>query len=233
MIGRTRATRIAATAALLLPLAMTAASVRAATNTANVTVNASSSLGVIPPTAFGLNTGVYDPNLLDSSVPQLLKSAGVDLLRFPGGSIADAYQWSTNSITSGYANTPPDYFAVPSGNSFDSFMGLTQQINGQAMVTVNYGSNASGTGGGDPTEAAAWVKYADVTNHYNVKYWEIGNEVYGNGTYDPTAPCSAPWAQRSTLSPCTGTPSSQDRRATPVCSPARNPDSRERIASPR
>ena len=154
----------------------------------SVTVTATSAVGVIPATAYGLNTGVYDPKLLDSSVPQLLKNADVGVLRFPGGSIADAYHWSSNSITTGYANNAPDYFTVAPGNSFDSFMGLVQKINGQAMITVNYGSNANGTGGGDPTEAAAWVKYANITNNYNVKYWEIGNEVYGNGTYDPSAP---------------------------------------------
>lgn len=150
---------------------------------ADVTVNAAAKIGIIPATAFGLNTGVYDPKLLDPSVPNLLKQADVGVLRFPGGSIADAYQWSTNSITPGFDNTPPDYFSVAPGDSFDSFMGLVKQINGQALITINYGSNATGTGGGSPTDAANWVKYADVTHNDNVNYWEIGNEVYGNGTY--------------------------------------------------
>ena len=110
----------------------------------SVTVTATSAVGVIPATAFGLNTGVYDPKLLDSSVPQLLKNSDVGVLRFPGGSIADAYHWSSNSITTGYANNAPDYFTVAPGNSFGSFMGLVQKINGQAMITVNYGSNANG-----------------------------------------------------------------------------------------
>lgn len=173
---------------LFIPLVLTTVPSYAAVDSAAVTVNAGSSLGTIPSTAFGLNTGVYDPNLMDSAVPQLLENADVGVLRFPGGSIADAYQWSTNSITTGYANTPPDYFSVAPGNSFNSFVGLTQKIGAQALITVNYGSNAAGTGGGDPTQAADWVQYADVTNNDNIKYWEIGNEVYGNGTYDPSAP---------------------------------------------
>ena len=41
---------------------------------------------------------------------------------------------------------------------------------------MNYGS-------GTAAEAAAWVKYANVTKNYGVKYWEVGNEVYGNGAY--------------------------------------------------
>ena len=27
------------------------------------------------------------------------------------------------------------------------------------------------------------MRYANVTKGYGVKYWEIGNEVYGNGHY--------------------------------------------------
>jgi hypothetical protein len=62
-------------------------------------------------------------------------------------------------------------------------MGLVQQIGAQAFITVNYGSNKNGTGGGDPAEAAAWVHYANIVKHYGIKYWEIGNEVYANGSY--------------------------------------------------
>jgi len=62
-------------------------------------------------------------------------------------------------------------------------MGVVKQIDAQAFITVNYGSNESGTQGGDPAEAAAWVYYANVIKHYGIKYWEIGNEVFGNGTY--------------------------------------------------
>ena len=53
----------------------------------------------------------------------------------------------------------------------------------QAIITVNYGSNPGNTGGGDTNVAAAWVNYANNTKHWGVKYWEIGNEVGGNGYY--------------------------------------------------
>src|SRR5581483_1818269 len=79
-------------------------------------------------------------------------------------------------------------------NTFDAFMGVAQKTDAQAMITVNYGS-------GTPQEAANWVQYANKggpgyqgpvptytggssTGHrYGVRYWEIGNELYGNGTY--------------------------------------------------
>ncbi len=143
--------------------------------TVAVTVDARRALGTIPATAFGLNATVWDNHLLDAAVPSVLRQAGVTVLRFPGGSSADNYHWQTNSFCNGgYANP---------NNTFDAFMGVARATGAQPLITVNYGSNAACNGGGDPAEAAAWVRYANVTKGYGVKYWEIGNEVYGNGTY--------------------------------------------------
>lgn len=161
-------------------LALAAFSAPASAQTAaTVTVNAASSRGTIPAAAFGVNTAVWDGALLDASVPNLLKQAGTTMLRFPGGSTSDQYHWQTNSATNGgYAN--------PS-NTFDAFMGIAQAAGAAPLITVNYGSNSAGNGGGDPNEAAAWVDYANNQKHYGVKYWEVGNEVYGNGLY------GSPW----------------------------------------
>jgi len=143
--------------------------------TVTVTVDARRTLGTISATALGLNTTVWDNHLRDADVPSVLRQAGVTVLRFPGGSSADNYHWQTNSFCNGgYANP---------NNTFDAFMGVARATGAQPLITVNYGSNATCTGGGDPAEAAAWVRYANVTKGYGVKYWEIGNEVYGNGTY--------------------------------------------------
>ncbi len=176
MNARTAGRLCLAMVLLMGTLAWSGQSVRAA-STASVTVNAGTSLATIPNTAFGLNSAVWDANLLDSQVPGLLHQAGVNIVRFPGGSTSDNYHWQTNSITPNAGD-----YANPA-NTFDAFIGQVQKAGAKAMVTVNYGSNAAGTGGGDPAEAAAWVTYANKTKNYGVKYWEIGNEVYGNGTY--------------------------------------------------
>ena len=108
-------------------------------------------------------------------MPTLLKQAGITTLRFPGGSVTDVYHWQTNTASQGqYIN---------SANTFDAFMGVVTQSGAQALVCVNYGTNTAGNAGGDPSEAAAWVDYANNTKKYGVKYWEVGNEVYGNGEY--------------------------------------------------
>jgi len=140
-----------------------------------VTVDARRTLGTIPTTALGVNTTVWDNHLRDAAVPSVLRQAGVSVLRFPGGSSADNYHWQTNSFCNGgYANP---------NNTFDAFIGVARATGAQPLITVNYGSNITCNGGGNPAEAAAWVRYANVTKGYGVKYWEIGNEVYGNGTY--------------------------------------------------
>jgi hypothetical protein len=149
-----------------------------AQTTADVTVTATTVLGTIPPMAYGVNTAVWDGVLTDPDVPALLSAVGTGALRYPGGSTSDDYHWQTNSDTG-------QTWSWSSANDFDGFMTSVAQPTGASpIITVNYGSNPAGTGGADPSEAAAWVNYSNNVQHYGVKYWEIGNEMYGNGEYD-------------------------------------------------
>jgi hypothetical protein len=161
---------VALAGALVAPSAGAAVSAPAATasgNTVNVTVNTQEGLGTIPSTAYGLNTAVWDPLMNTTQTQQLLQQAGVDMLRYPGGSYGDIYDWQNNTVQGGYA--------AP-GTDFDQFMGTVQAIGAQPILIANYGT-------GTPQEAAAWVQYANITKGYGVKYWEIGNEQYGDGFY--------------------------------------------------
>jgi hypothetical protein len=133
----------------------------------SVTVDATAGLGTIPASAIGLNTAVYDGDMNDTPIPGLLKAAGINALRYPGGSYSDIYNWETNVAEGGY-DAP--------GTDFANFMATAQAAGAQPIITVNYGT-------GTPALAAAWVQDADVTNDYGIQYWEVGNEVYGNGTY--------------------------------------------------
>lgn len=133
----------------------------------DVTVNAHEGLGTIPDTAYGLNSAVWDEQMNAAPTQDLLKAANIGMLRYPGGSYGDIYHWKTN--------TAPGGFVAP-GTDFDAFMGTAKKIGAQPIIIANYGS-------GTPQEAADWVSYANVTKHYQAKYWEIGNELYGNGYY--------------------------------------------------
>ena len=146
-------------------------------STVKVSVDLGKSVGTVPELGIGLGVAVWDDHMTDKEVPGLIRNAGVSIIRYPGGSYADIYHWKTNAATKGtHANVQPQ-------DDFEHFVTLLKATKTQALITVNYGSNIDGTSGGDPQEAADWVKYANVDHHYGVKYWEIGNEVYGNGEY--------------------------------------------------
>ena len=123
--------------------------------------------GTVPSTAYGLNQAVWDAQMNTPALVGLLSQAGVGMMRYPGGSYSDAYNWRTNTVAGGY---------VAPGTGFDSFMSTVKAVGAQAILTANYGS-------GTPQEAADWVQYANITKGYHDQYWEIGNELYGNGYY--------------------------------------------------
>jgi len=183
---------------------------------------------VVPAHAYGMHTSVYDNALHAPELPEQLAQSGISLLRYPGGGYSDNYHWSTHTMTP-WANGSRGWLANRS--DFGSFVSVLEATGTAAMITVNYGSNLTHDGPGEPKEAAAWVAYAngdpddtseigvDSTGRdwnrvgdwatlraeaprepddgYNflriehpeplgIRYWEIGNEVFGNGYYSGT-----------------------------------------------
>jgi hypothetical protein len=177
---------------------------QAKADTPTATVNVDGIIDVqIPGSAVGTNEQAWDTNMLDASYPGLLKSAGMQIMRYPGGSTADNFHWYNQSVDN---STLPEWQGggtVAPNITFDAFMNTVQAAGAQAMITLNYGSGSLG-------EANSWLYYANEsqggnphipgypgsngiqptypgyspTGHaYGIKYWEIGNEVYGDGTY--------------------------------------------------
>ena len=117
----------------------------------------------------------------DESQPHVRRSfisTGLHLTRWPGGSESDTYHWKTNSVCSaggGYAFKQAQY---------DNFMKtVVRPAKLDVAITVNYGSNAACNGGGEPSEAAAWV--AESKAHgYPVVAWTVGNEEFGSWEFD-------------------------------------------------
>jgi hypothetical protein len=141
---------------------------------AAVTINVSNTMAVMPSEGLGVCSAVYDNDLISSKVAPLLKAAGITGVRYSGGSYADLFNWENTTVNDGaYIDTD---------DSFANFMNIVvNPADAHAIITVNYGSNPQNNGGGDPDVAAAWVADANVTNSWGIKYWEVGNEVYGNG----------------------------------------------------
>ncbi|MEN3535130.1 cellulose binding domain-containing protein [Microbispora sp. ZYX-F-249] len=135
-----------------------------------VSVDAHAGLGTVHEAAYGANAAIWDSHMNDPEVARLYKRARIAAVRYPGGSYGDLYHWESHTAPGG--TVAPD-------TGFDAFMGTVRKAGAQAVVIANYGT-------GTPEEAAGWVRYANVTKKYGVKYWEIGNELYGNGHYGAT-----------------------------------------------
>jgi len=135
-----------------------------------LTINATQALRPVDSRWFGVNLAVWDNNFDTSQSVSLLNEMGTRIVRLPGGSLSDEYHWASNISL---ANT------WQWGTSFANFVHVitNANVNAQAIITVNYGT-------GTPAEAAAWVRHANVTNHFGFKYWEVGNENYGTWETD-------------------------------------------------
>jgi hypothetical protein len=132
-----------------------------------VTVDVHAGLATVPAIGLGVNDAIWDAELGTATTSALLKEPGVKMVRYPGGSYADIYHWKDHTAPGGY---------VAPNTDFDTYMASVKAAGAKPIVIANYGT-------GTAQEAAEWVAYANTTKRYGVKYWEIGNENYGNGHY--------------------------------------------------
>jgi len=141
-----------------------------------VTVNTATTLATISPTVLGLNMATwYD--ITQPGIATAIHSAGFEAVRWPGGSSSDLYHWHTNTDCAGGYASP--------NSTFDHFMqDVAQPADLDVAITLDYGTDTTCAGPGNPAEAAAWVAYANTTKSYGVKWWTVGNEVYGNWETD-------------------------------------------------
>ncbi len=155
--------------------------------TAAVTPASADSAGPVPlsDAPLGLNTAPWDYIYAANTsagggvdvIQPLLKAAGIDMLRYGGGSYADYYDWQTNT---NIQNCLPDNATASFTSScassdsldFSQFSQQARAIGAQSFVTVNYGS-------GTPALAASWAAQAKSTPGEGVALWEVGNENYG------------------------------------------------------
>jgi len=138
--------------------------------------------------------------LSDSDLHDYVRELGPAYIRIPGGSWANHYYWNGNGVRTGESDMDlsnlkngawdVDYSTFAPGFNVegseqlpisDGFHGawdvkqlhdFVETFGAQAIVTVNLGS-------GTPEMAAEWVRWANIKNNYNVKYWELGNELEG------------------------------------------------------
>ncbi|MEO8212974.1 MAG: hypothetical protein ABI560_07265, partial [Myxococcales bacterium] len=172
---------------------------------------AAATLATVSPDLMGVHTAVYDGLLTKSPTAEgLLKAAGVTSLRYPGGSYADQYHWESNTANFGSFVQLLDrlganaLITVNYGmNSAGKGPGEPKEAaawvayaNALPSSTTAIGADSTGhdwktAGYWASLRAAAPLATDDGMNFLRIKrdapvgikYWELGNELYGNGYF--------------------------------------------------
>jgi alpha-L-arabinofuranosidase len=142
--------------------------------------------------------GIYEEGspLSDSDgfrkdVLEAARGLHIPLLRWPGGNFSSGYNWRDGV---GPKDSRPrrwdTAWQAEESNRFgtDEFIQYCRQLGSEPYITVNMGT-------GTMQDAADWVEYCNGTMNtawanlrrknghpepYNVKYWGLGNEIYGS-----------------------------------------------------
>ncbi|NOZ21491.1 MAG: hypothetical protein GXP25_10435 [Planctomycetes bacterium] len=113
------------------------------------------------------------------------------IMRYPGGCFSDTYHWRDGvGPKTARPTVINEHWGGLESNAFGTgeFIQFCRALRCEALLCVNLGT-------GTPEEAAQWVEYCNggpdtglgalrakhgEKKPYNVKYWEIGNEIYGD-----------------------------------------------------
>jgi hypothetical protein len=144
---------------VLLSTLLVAAPYAAAQTNVRVSVAVDKPLNIITDESLGVYTDIYDTATSAPKVAAYMHTAGMYTFQYPGGygSYADLYHWSTGTGTK-YENFAKQDHFYPSETNLAHMVPAIDKL-GTALITINYGSNKAGTGGGEPAEAAAFVAY--------------------------------------------------------------------------
>jgi alpha-L-arabinofuranosidase len=123
-------------------------------------------------------------------VLEAARNLHISLLRWPGGNFSSGYNWKDGI---GPKDSRPrrwdTAWQAEESNRFgtDEFLAYTRKVGAEPYICVNMGT-------GTMQDAADWVEYCNGTMNtywanlrrknghpepYNVKYWGLGNEIYG------------------------------------------------------
>ena len=165
--------------------------------TDSLVIDVNKVLQKVLPYVYGNNSNLWMGQIVTQpSLMQYIKDLSPNIIRAPAGSVSDIYFWNGTDAARAPADVPATLVNADGatsklepwygGNtaswtfSLDNYYNLLQQTNSTGLITVNYGYARYGTSA-NPVAAAAhlaadWVRF----NNGRTKFWEIGNESYGN-----------------------------------------------------
>ncbi|KIY73958.1 glycoside hydrolase family 51 protein [Cylindrobasidium torrendii FP15055 ss-10] len=142
--------------------------------------------------------GIYDPGnpLSDpktgfrQDVMKVLKGLNIPVVRYPGGNFVSSYRWQDGIGPKELRPRRPELaWLSEESNQFgtDEFMAWCRELGTEPYICLNMGT-------GTLEDALAWLEYCNSSadtyyanlrrkngheQPYNVKYWSLGNEVWG------------------------------------------------------
>jgi len=172
---------------------------RTAGSVVTVTVDATDTINKVLPTQFGANITFRsgDGILTENNRVSTFDKSGVNAYRFPAGSGSNIYYFDGNYPSSfktcldkkgNHISWKPIDGTKSTALKPENFVDFVNQVNGEAIVVVNYfyaryGITSEGTREARVLQAAKYaaefVRKMNVELNANIKYWEVGNECYG------------------------------------------------------
>jgi len=166
------------------------------TSDVTVTVDPANVITKIPPAIYGHNVDSWVTGMItDPAFMRQVRDLQPHVIRWPAGSGSDGYWWD-RAPGDAPADAPKEvldksgkkknafyFYGRPPGarsGSLDVYYAMRRETGNEGLITVNYGYARYGTGP-HPVETAAhyaadWVRY----DHGRTRYWEVGNENYGD-----------------------------------------------------
>lgn len=141
-----------------------------------------------------------DGDALNDEALALLKPLGVSVLRYPGGSHSDLFDWRAGEGPLDTRGIGEHFFSgrrqrVLFGTT--EFLNLCRALGAEPLITVN-------TATGTASQAAAWVRAVNDADHGHargpVRFWELGNEPYlRDQTHPELAESAEDFARKANL----------------------------------